>query len=304
MHAGNKILTVFTPTYNRAYILPKLYQALRAQTDKNFDWLVVDDGSVDDTESLVNGWIAENEISIRYIKQENGGKMKAHNRGVEETETELFVCVDSDDWIVSDSVESIVNAWRETINQPHEGICGLVAYRGRDERQPLGNEFPLNVETSTLSGLYAVGFQGDTTLVFKTEVLRAYPFPIIGKEKFITEAYVYEQIDRAYRLRLLPKVITVCEYREDGLTNNLEGIVFRNPCGYVAYALQQAKFAKTLKGKIAAYIRANCFRHATKGVEMPVQPKSKFLYTLTYPLGRLLYWRKKRAYKKEQKARS
>ncbi len=293
------ILTVFTPAYNRGYCLSRLYQSLQDQTNKNFQWLIVDDGSTDDTESLVKVWQEENSLSIRYIKQENAGKMKAHNTGVLATETEAFVCIDSDDWLVKDAVEKILVAWEKEEISKREKICGIVAYRGKeDEVTPLGTHFPVGVEKSTLSGLYAQGFEGDSTLILKTEVLKKYLFPIINGEKFITEAYVYDQIDQTYAYCVLPTVITVCKYLEDGLTNNLGKLLFKNPCGYVAYAMQQGNFAKSLKGKFSAYIRANCFRHKTKGVEMPVKPKNKFLYNLAYPFGVLLYFNKKRRYKK------
>ena len=106
-----KELTVFTPTYNRAYTLGRLYESLCRQSNKNFEWLVVDDGSKDGTEELIKSWQSEEKISIRYIYQENGGKMRAHNRGVKSTETELFVCVDSDDYLVDDGIEKILSFW-------------------------------------------------------------------------------------------------------------------------------------------------------------------------------------------------
>ena len=95
-----KRMTVFTPTYNRAYILPKLYDSLCQQTVKSFEWLIVDDGSVDNTQELVEKWIEEKKIEIRYFKQANGGKQRAHNLGVEKSKEEIFVCVDSDDYVL------------------------------------------------------------------------------------------------------------------------------------------------------------------------------------------------------------
>ena len=111
----NKI-TVFTPTYNRAYILKNLYESLMRQTVQKFEWLIVDDGSTDETADLVATWQKENKISIRYLKQRNGGKQRAHNKGVEECKTELFVCVDSDDYIAECSIESILKTWKNMIN--------------------------------------------------------------------------------------------------------------------------------------------------------------------------------------------
>ena len=190
-----KKITVFTPTYNRAYILPKLYESLKKQTVSDFIWLIVDDGSSDDTKSLVDTWKNEKQVDIVYIYQQNAGKMSAHNCGVIECKTELFMCIDSDDWIVNDSIESILMEWEILPYKEKEAICGIVAYRGVDTDKTIGNEFPLGTEKSTLSGLYSNGFRGDTTLIFKSNVIKQYLFPIIGNEKFITEAYIYEQID-------------------------------------------------------------------------------------------------------------
>ena len=290
-----KTLTIFTPTYNRAYILPKLYESLKVQTSFDFEWLLVDDGSSDETEKIVSEWIDKNEISIRYIKQKNAGKMSAHNRGVQETQTPLFVCVDSDDWIVSETVERIVEEWKKLSCDDRDDICGFIAYRGKNEKDPLGTEFPNDIEdTSTLSELYDNGFSGDTTIIFKKDIISQYPFPIIGKEKFITEAFIYDQIDQKYKYKLIPKVMIVCEYREDGLTRNLEKISFDNPGGYTAYFMQKANFSKNGKNKFLMYVRANCFRKKTKNLNIPVSPNNKFLFYISIPFGRILYINKAR----------
>ncbi len=289
-------LTVFTPTYNRAYILPKLYKSLTAQTVKDFVWLIVDDGSTDNTKELVLSWIDESLIEIRYFQQENGGKMKAHNLGVEKTDTELFTCVDSDDYLVNSAVEKLLDCWENT-DKPSD-VCGIVAYKGNEDNKIISSEFPKGVEITHYSDLYSNGFKGDTTLLFKTEILKRHPFPIIVNEKFITEAYIYEQIDRQYRVIILPEIITVCEYIEDGLTRNLHKVTFNNPCGYVAYFLQKGNFAKSFIATVKAYIRANAFRKFTKGVEMPVKARKKFVYFLTRPFGAILYLKKKKAYDK------
>ena len=108
-----KTVTVFTPTYNRAYTLPKLYNSLCRQTSVDFMWLVVDDGSTDNTEELIKGWQEENKVLIEYHKQSNGGKMRAHNLGVKLCNSELFFCVDSDDYISDVAIEHIIDYWNE-----------------------------------------------------------------------------------------------------------------------------------------------------------------------------------------------
>ena len=113
----NQGITIFTPTYNRAHRLPVLYQSLCKQTSREFEWVVVDDGSTDDTKSLINGWIKEGKINIRYFWQENAGKAQAHNLGVEMAEKNLFTCVDSDDLLVTNAVERISKVWNECLNK-------------------------------------------------------------------------------------------------------------------------------------------------------------------------------------------
>jgi len=123
-------------------------------------------------------------------------------------------------------------------------------------------------------------------------VIRQYPFPIIEGEKFITEAYVYDQIDQSYIYYLLPNIMIVCEYRDDGLTRNIQKINFENPCGYTAYYIQRANYSKTLIGKVKNFIRANCYRYKIKGIKLPVKPQNRTLFNLTYPAGLILFFLK------------
>ncbi len=293
-----KKITVFTPTYNRIYILPKLYNSLVNQTNKDFVWLIVDDGSTDNTKQIVNEWIAEGKIEIKYIYQQNGGKMKAHNLGVEKTDTPYFVCVDSDDYVTDSAIENILN---QCDNIENQNICGIVAYRGDAQGKIISTPFPEGEKVVNFSNMYEDGFSGDTVFVFKSQVIKKYPFPIIANEKFITEAYVYEQISIDYQVLLLNEVIVICEYNTDGLTKNLQKVIFNNPCGYVAYFLQKGNFASSRIQVFKAYIRANAFRKFTKGVQMPVYAKKKFLYFISRPFGIALYLKKKREYQKSLK---
>lgn len=231
-------LTIFTPTYNRRPLLTRLYESLKNQTCLDFTWLIVDDGSTDDTESLVKQWQQEQIINIRYAYFENGGKMRAHNRGVELCDTELFLCLDSDDYIVNEAVEEILGLSNELED---EKIAGIVAHKGKSETEPLYNvQFP-DVKTSTLYGLYLKGFKGETTLVYKTRVLREYPFPEIEGEKYVPEDYIYDKIDMEYILLVLPKIITVCELVSEGYTDSVKSLKRNNPCAWFLYYEQRAR---------------------------------------------------------------
>lgn len=226
----NKKLTIFTPTYNRAYILEKLYISLTVQNNKKFRWLIVDDGSNDNTEELVKKWKEEKKIDIKYFRQENGGKQRAHNKGVELCDTELFLCVDSDDYIVKDSVDTILEKWKEVCG--NKKVAGIIALRGKDEKNPLGTEMPKR-KYSTLGDLYSkYKFRGDTSLVYRTDILKQFPYWVANGEKFIGEGYVYQQIDQNYYMALLPEIIIVCTYLNDGYTKNVRKLTKDNPVSY------------------------------------------------------------------------
>ena len=154
------LLTVFTPAYNRAHTLPRTYESLLQQECKEFIWLVVDDGSQDNTAELVKQWQSkDNGFEIRYIYKENGGMHTAHNAAYEAIDTELNVCIDSDDMLAPGAVEKILQKWQEV---RHAGIIGLDA---DFEGKLIGKGFPESLTETTLSGYYAAGGSGDKKLI-------------------------------------------------------------------------------------------------------------------------------------------
>lgn len=263
------LVTIFTPTYNRAYTLPKLYDSLCQQTCKDFIWLIVDDGSTDGTQSLISQWTTKADFPIVYHKQKNGGKMRAHNRGVSLCTTPLFVCVDSDDCMRTAAIASIVAHW-ETIEK-NGTIAGMIAYCSicqDDGNFMIRCKFPFQ-GISTIRQLYNRGFFGDTTLVFKTEVIRCHPFLEIEGEKFSTESYAYEQIDRSYSYLLVNESWKLCTYMPDGYTQNEKRLYRENPKGWAYYYNQRVAYAPSthLKQKIGytmlffIFARRAKFRH-------------------------------------------
>lgn len=254
------MLTIFTPTYNRAYILHQAYESLCRQTMQNFIWLIVDDGSTDETKQLVQTWIEEGKINIRYYYQKNGGKMRAHNWGVTLCDTELFVCLDSDDYFVDNAVETILSTWNSLEEKSH--LAGIVAYKGKDAQHTMFGEVFPNIRFATLQELYQKGFFGENTLVHRTDVLLQFPFPEIEGEKFIPEAVVYDKIDQDYCLYVLPKILMVCEYRDDGLSYAIEELRLNNPRGWLLYYQQRIKYSKfsVLRYKYIAHAICFCWQ--------------------------------------------
>lgn len=210
-------LTVFTPVFNRAYIITQLYDSLCRQTDKNFEWVVVDDGSDDNIDELMAGFVADGKIDINYIKQPNGGKHTAINRGIKEARGQFFIIVDSDDYLTDNAVEWIRHT-SELIAEDNRfaGISGIRIHP--DGSKIGGGENFGNIDANAIDIRLKYGVTGDLAEVFKTTVLRQYPFPVFEAEKFCPEALVWNRIASKYMLRYCHQGIYVCEYLADGLT--------------------------------------------------------------------------------------
>ncbi|AHV95789.1 glycosyltransferase family 2 protein [Paenibacillus sabinae] len=247
-------ITVFTPAYNRGYILPELYRSLQAQTFADFEWLVIDDGSSDRTPELFKAWEREqNPFSIRYFRVENGGKHRAINKGVNLARGELFFIVDSDDRLTPDALESIAK-WEEGL-QGNSRFCGVAGNRGADSQHVIGTTFEGEYVDATSLERTRLGITGDKAEVFYTKILRNYRFDEIEGEKFLTESTVWDRM--AYdglKLRWFNHTIYICDYLEDGLTRNMKRIFSENPKGTALYIKQQIKhYNYDLRGRLSNY---------------------------------------------------
>ena len=213
------MITIFTPTYNRGYIIEKLYLSLCNQTSNEFEWLVVDDGSTDNTRELIERFIADNKINVRYIYKENGGKHTAINLGVKNANGELFFIVDSDDYLTPDAVEWIITNSRDIIfNDKFAGLSGL---RINPDGSKIGggDDFgTIDADALEIRSKYKVS--GDLAEIYKTHILKLYPFPEIPNERFCSEGLIWARIAQKYILRYIYKGIYICEYLNDGLTFN------------------------------------------------------------------------------------
>lgn len=295
------LITVFTPTYNRAYVLPQLYESLCRQTSMDFLWLIVDDGSSDNTEEVVSQWKKEAKIKIDYRIQPNGGKMRAHNNGVRCSQTPLFVCIDSDDYVCDNFVESVKTYWEKLNADEH--LAGIIAYRGfpiEGKGFAPKSKFPVQ-GTSTLGYLYANGFVGDTTLVFKTDIIKQYPFLEVEGEKFSTEAYAYDQIEQVYDFLLAEEVWTLCTYMPDGYTQGEKSLYRKYPKGWAMFFNQRAKFTHSYlsKKKIAYGVLYMIFarRAGFKNIYQQSELKTPF-YPLFLLLSYYYEWKWKEKYPK------
>lgn len=225
------ILTIFTPTYNRAHTLVRTYESLKNQDCKDFIWLIVDDGSTDDTEKLVKKWENENcGFEIRYIYKKNGGMHTAHNIAYKNIDTELNTCIDSDDKLADGAVRKILEKWEQIKYKNYAGIIALDAdFNGKI----IGKQFPGFLEETTLSGYYAKGGSGDKKLVYRTDIIKKYPeYPVFEGEKYVALAYKYRLIDQEYKLAVLNEVLCNVEYQDDGSSNTMYKQYIRCPKGF------------------------------------------------------------------------
>lgn len=228
------MITVFTPTYNRAYRLPQLYRSLQAQTVQNFEWLIIDDGSTDNTADLVQHWQGEkNAFPIRYSKVSNGGKHRAVNKGAQLAQGEVFFIVDSDDALPPDTMSKIQTVFEQVRgDERFAGVSGLKA--DIKTGKALGNCAAMPpLDASMIDIRQKYGIRGDMAEAFKTAILRQYPFPEFEGENFINEAVVWNKMAAHYILRYVPQVWYLCEYLPDGLTSNIRRKYRNNPQGTV-----------------------------------------------------------------------
>ncbi|MGL4404019.1 MAG: glycosyltransferase family A protein [Fusobacteriaceae bacterium] len=245
------MITVFTPTYNRAYTLERLYRSLLSQSDKNFEWIVVDDGSTDGTEEIVKKYIEERKLEIIYHKKNNGGKMSAINTGVQLAQGELFFIVDSDDYLEDNAIEQIEEYFREL----PKNFAGMVFRKKNMGGRDFGN-FPKEIiDSDPVEIFYRKGVLGDKAEVIKTEIMRNYPFPHYGGEKFIPEGLIWNRMGRKYKFRYVDRVIYNFEYIEDGYTSNFYKIMRENPRGMRLYYGEVLHENIPLKNKIKFFLR-------------------------------------------------
>lgn len=246
----NKTITVFTPAYNRGYIIMELYQSLLRQTCYDFEWLVIDDGSSDGTEVLFCELLKkEHPFPVRYIKKKNGGKHRAINDGVKLAQGKLFFIVDSDDQLSHDAIEKVLN-WYAGI-AGLKGYAGIAGLRGNDLSNMIGTTFEGEWIDATSLEREKYQITGDKAEVFYTEVLKQHPFPEFEGENFVTEAIIWNRIaEKGLKLRWFNEIIYLCEYREDGLTNNLDNINKKNPQGYALNMTENIRFGNYTKRDI------------------------------------------------------
>lgn len=243
------LITVFTPTYNRAYILGQAYNSLHIQSCKDFEWIIVDDGSTDNTKELVNQWIKEADFPIKYIYQHNQGRYAAFNNSVEMFSGELMLPLDSDDYLKPNCIQRIVEIWSERIDK--DSLSGILCYIESGDGSIIGNEFPQGLEKERhyiLRDKY--NLVGDKIEICRCDLLKQERYPVFKNEKFTGDQIIYYHINKKFPEVLVREIIYHREYLADGLTNNVRKHHLSSINGMIEHYKNLLEFEKYNKTKI------------------------------------------------------
>lgn len=208
--------TVFTPTYNRKHTIHRVYESLQAQTFRDFEWVVVDDGSTDGTNQLIEQWQAEADFPIVYLYQQNSGKHIAFNRGVKSARGHFFLVIDSDDGFTANSLQTMLEWWQKIPKEEQGQFTGVVTLARYDSGQLSGNRFPYEpFDTTSLDLNYKFKLRGERWGFHKTDILKEFPFPIDDTVKFVPENIVWDAIARKYKIRCINEALRIY-YQDSG----------------------------------------------------------------------------------------
>ena len=286
------MITILTPTFNRVHLLPRLFESLTHQTDFNFEWLVMDDGSTDGTSDLFAGkTFLSAPFPIRYYQQENGGKHRALNAGVKQAKGDFIFIADSDDWLLPQSV-AIVGLHTSAIadDNTFAGVAGLDVF---DDERIVGTGLPQDIiDCNAMDIRYRYHVDGDLKEVFKTTVLQEFPFPEIQDEKFCPEQLVWFRIAQKYKLRYFNTPIYVAEYQPHGITASIIRVRMLAPQATCMMYAEMLAYKIPFKEKIKAAINFWRFKVCAPSRVMITTLKGGWRWC--YLIGMLLHWRDKR----------
>lgn len=301
------LFTVFTASYNRAHTLPRVYKSLQAQTLRDFEWLIVDDGSTDDTAALVAGWAAEADFPIRYVHQPNGGKHKAANRGAREARGELFLPLDSDDECRPEALERFAAHWHGIPDDQRPGFSAVTALCDDQHGGIVGSRFPYDpTDSDALEIRYRYHVTGEKWGFQTTAVRREFPFPEVDGQPNVPDAIVWNRISRHYRTRFVNEVLRT--YHVDGddsiTQRSRAGASWRAPAFALRWKITLNEELGWFRHDPKWFVRAaaNYARFSwddghgfrAQGREL-TSPQAKLLHAAAAPLGYVLHRRDRRA---------
>lgn len=291
-------ITILTPAYNRASLLPRLFDSLLRQTFKDFEWIVVDDGSTDDTREVVANLKEKcgGAFPMGYVYKANGGKHMAINIGAERARGELLFIADSDDLLINDALETVANSWHDiSDDKSFAGIAGLDITM--DTREVIGSGLPQeHIDCNAIDIRYRHHVTGDMKEVFRTEVLREFPFPEFAGERFCPEQLVWFRMARRYRLRYINKPIYIADYQPDGITAGITRARMRNPSASMLTYAELTECPVPFLVKVKAAINFWRFWHCRTATS--VVPRVALRWHWLRPLGWMMHVRDGNALRK------
>ena len=284
-----KKITIITPTFNREHTLNRCYESLCGQSNKDFLWLVVDDGSKDNTENLIKKFQKENNIEIEYIKKENGGKASALNLALDIINTKYCVCLDSDEYFSNDAIEIALKYLGEIENK--QDICGIIALRSDENGNVLGEkQIPKSVDDIRFIDINdKYNIVSEVICFYKTKIVRKFRFPKFEAEKFVSPAYIQYEITKDYKFKVFRESIIFCKYLEDGLTKNKRNVIKKNPKGYLAVKKQSYKYSKNWIKIIKHGIMYGAVSILDKDKDFIKTSPHKILSCVLYPVSYIIY---------------
>lgn len=228
-----KTLTIITTTYNRAYCIGQVYESLKRQDCDDFCWLVIDDGSADNTREVIEGFIAEGKVEIEYIYQNNKGMTGARNTAYNACHTELNTIIDSDDWLADGAVRRIIDFWNAN---KRDDLAGIMALDVNPAGEVIGDSLPLGVKETTYTEIFGrFKLKGDKKLIYRSDISRLYPYPEIPGENFFPPSYKFRQIDQTHKLLVLNESICVVDYNDDSMSFDKIAQYKTCPRGFAIY---------------------------------------------------------------------
>ena len=284
----DKILTVFTPTYNRAHLLSRLYEGLCRQTSRDFLWVLIDDGSTDNTKQLIEDWQAENKIEIQYFYKENGGMHTGHNLAYTKIETELNVCIDSDDYMPENAVELILKKWN-SVNDKTK-IAGIIGLDADENRKIIGTKIPETLEKGSLHDLYLKHqVKGDKKLIIRTDVVKKYPaYPEYKGEKLVPLGILYTMIGHDYDFVYSNEIYCIVEYQAEGSTHTIFKQYKQSARGFAYSRKIQIEYETGFINRFKNYIHLVSSAIFAKDISLAFKNVNPLMSLLALPFGLVL----------------
>ena len=281
------LLTIMTHT------LPICYKSLCNQTDMRFIWMIIDDGSKDNTESMVSKWIAEEKIKIIYLKKENGGKASALNLGIDNLTTPYAACLDSDDTFYPNAVKKSIMELGNIVDDKQ--CCGVLALRNSPDGKVMGGR-SIPKEMKKVTGadvMLKLNLSTEYICFYKTDILKHYRFPIFEGEKFVSPAWMMYTITQKYYYKTSWEKYCCCEYMSDGLTKNKKEVIKKNPKGYTCVKRQSFIYSKNLRKVIKNGIMYNYGCILSRDKDWFKKSPKKIWTIILRPIGWAVYFIRK-----------